>query len=113
MEILKKFRNTVMFFLKVLVIITVTTAFIGVWQNFYGETLYRGSGNLLLVALYVAIFVVFGSIYDGFKVGIHRVHELSYSLSLSVFFSNCFIYVILSLIADKILNPLPLIVVDP
>ena len=110
MEILKKFRNTVMFFLKVLVIITVTTAFIGVWQNFYGETLYRGSGNLLLVALYVAIFVVFGSIYDGFKVGIHRVHELSYSLSLSVFFSNCFIYVILSLIADNILNPLPLII---
>lgn len=110
MEILKKFRNTVLFFLKVLVIVTVTTAFIGVWQNFYGETLYRGSGNLLFVALYVAIFVVFGSIYDGFKVGIHRVHELSYSLSLSVFFSNCFIYVILCLIAGNMLNPLPLII---
>lgn len=110
MEILKKFRNTVLFFLKVLVIVTVTTAFIGVWQNFYGETLYRGSGNLLFVALYVAIFVVFGSIYDGFKVGIQRVHELSYSLSLSVFFSNCFIYVILCLIAGNMLNPLPLII---
>ena len=110
MEILKKFRNTVLFFLKVLVIVTVTTAFIGVWQNFYDETLYRGSGNLLFVALYVAIFVVFGSIYDGFKVGIQRVHELSYSLSLSVFFSNCFIYVILCLIAGNMLNPLPLII---
>lgn len=110
MEILKKFRNTVMFFLKVLVIVTVTTAFIGVWQNFYQETLYKGSGNLLFIALYVAIFVVFGSIYDGFKVGIHRVHELSYSLSLSVFFSNCFIYVILCLIAENMLNPLPLII---
>ena len=110
MEILKKFRNTVLFFLKVLVIVTVTTAFIGVWQNFYDETLYRGSGNFLFVALYVAIFVVFGSIYDGFKVGIQRVHELSYSLSLSVFFSNCFIYVILCLIAGNMLNPLPLII---
>ncbi len=110
MEILKKFRNTVLFFLKVLVIVTVTTAFIGVWQNFYDETLYRGSGNFLFIALYVAIFVVFGSIYDGFKVGIQRVHELSYSLSLSVFFSNCFIYVILCLIAGNMLNPLPLII---
>ena len=110
MEILKKFRNTVLFFLKVLVIVTVTTALIGVWQNFYDETLYRGSGNFLFVALYVAIFVVFGSIYDGFKVGIRRVHELSYSLSLSVFFSNCFIYVILCLIAGNMLNPLPLII---
>lgn len=99
-----------MFFLKCLVIATVTTAFIGVWQNFYGQTLFSGKGNYLLVFLYVAVFVVFGSIYDGFKVGIMRVHELVYSLSLAVFFSNVFIYIILSLIAENLLNPLPLIV---
>lgn len=110
MRILIKFRNTVMFFLKCLVIATVTTAFIGVWQNFYGQTLFSGKGNYLLVFLYVAVFVVFGSIYDGFKVGIMRVHELVYSLSLAVFFSNVFIYIILSLIAENLLNPLPLIV---
>ena len=86
-----------MFFLKCLVIATVTTAFIGVWQNFYCQTLFSGKGNYLLVFLYVAVFVIFGSIYDGFKVGIMRVHELVYSLSLAVFFSNVFIYIILSL----------------
>lgn len=110
MYLLIKFRNTVMFFLKCLVIATVTTAFIGVWQNFYGQTLFSGKGNYLLVFLYVAVFVVFGSIYDGFKVGIMRVHELVYSLSLAVFFSNVFIYIILSLIAENLMNPLPLIV---
>ena len=99
-----------MFFLKCLVIATVTTAFIGVWQNFYGQTLFSGKGNYLLVFLYVAVFVIFGSIYDGFKVGIMRVHELVYSLSLAVFFSNVFIYIILSLIAENLMNPLPLIV---
>lgn len=99
-----------MFFLKCLVIVTVTTAFIGVWQNFYGQTLFSGKGNYLLVFLYVAVFVIFGSIYDGFKVGIMRVHELVYSLSLAVFFSNVFIYIILSLIAENLMNPLPLIV---
>ena len=110
MYLLIKFRNTVMFFLKCLVIATVTTAFIGVWQNFYGQTLFSGKGNYLLVFLYVAVFVIFGSIYDGFKVGIMRVHELVYSLSLAVFFSNVFIYIILSLIAENLMNPLPLIV---
>ena len=110
MYLLIKFRNTVMFFLKCLVIATVTTAFIGVWQNFYCQTLFSGKGNYLLVFLYVAVFVIFGSIYDGFKVGIMRVHELVYSLSLAVFFSNVFIYIILSLIAENLMNPLPLIV---
>ena len=110
MYLLIKFRNTVMFFLKCLVIATVTTAFLGVWQNCYCQTLFSGKGNYLLVFLYVAVFVIFGSIYDGFKVGIMRVHELVYSLSLAVFFSNVFIYIILSLIAENLMNPLPLIV---
>ena len=110
MHLLIKFRNTVMFFLKILVVVVVVTAFVGVWQNFYRETMYYGRGNYLMVSLYAVLFIVFGSIYDGFKVGIMRVHELSYSLSLSVFFSNCFIYVILSLVAGKLLNPVALLV---
>ena len=109
MDVLSKFRRSIMFFLKALVVATVTTAFIGVWQNFYSETLYSGRGNYLLVSLYMAIFVTFGSIYDGFKVGIMRLHELVYSLSLAILFANGFIYVILSLIAGEMLNPLALV----
>lgn len=110
MELLKKFCNTILFFMKLLVIATVTTAFVGVWQNYYSETLYYGRGNYLFIALYIAAFTVFGSIYDGFKVGVMRTNELAYSLSLSVFFSNCFIFVILCLIAGSVLNPVSLIV---
>ncbi len=110
MSILIKFRNTVMFLFKVLIISTVTTAFIGVWQTFYDEALFSGYGNYLVVLTYLLIFIVIGSLYDGFKVGIMRVHEMSYSLSLSVFFANCIIYIVLSLIARRMLNPLPLAV---
>lgn len=99
-----------MFFLKLLVVVTITTAFTGVWQNFYGETLYSGRGNYLLLSLYTAMFIVLGGINDGFKVGIMRMHEMSYSLSLAVLLSNCFIYIILSLVAGNMLNPLPLLV---
>lgn len=110
MSILVKFRNTVMFFLKCLVVATVVTSFVGVWQNFYSRTLYSGWGNVLLVLLYFSAFIVFGGIYDGFRIGIMRVHELSYSLSLSVLFTNCLIYVVLSLVAGALLNPIALIV---
>ncbi len=109
MSLLIKLRNTVMFFMKCSVVAIIAVAFVGIWQNYYSETLYYGRGNYLLVSLYVALFVVFGSVYDGFKVGIMRVHELSYSLSLAVLFSNGFIYIILCLIAERVLNPLALL----
>ncbi len=110
MYLLTKFRNTILFFLKVLVVLTVTTAFIGVWQNFYREAVLNGQGNYLVVIVYVVIFVVFSALYDGFKVGIMRMHELAYSLSLSVFFANVLTYIILCLIARVMLNPLAMIV---
>lgn len=110
MGLLVKFRNTLLFFLKVLVIITITTAFIGVWQNYYPAALFKGIGNYVVVFTYVAVFVVFGSLYDGFKVGIKRVHELSYGLSLAVFFSNLILYLVLSLIARRFLNPLWMVI---
>ncbi len=110
MGLLVKFRNTLLFFLKMLVIVTVTTAFMGVWQNYYPSALFKGIGNYVVVLTYLAIFVVFGNIYDGFKVGIKRVHELSYSLSLAVFFSNVIIYLVLSLIARRFMNPLWMII---
>ncbi len=110
MSLLVKFRNTLMFFLKMLVIVTVTTAFIGVWQNYYPLALFKGIGNYVVVLTYLAVFVVFGNIYDGFKVGIKRVHELVYSLSLAVFFSNLILYLVLSLIARRFMNPLWMII---
>ncbi len=104
MQLLVKFRNTLMFFLKALMVFTLTAGFLGVWKNYYSEVR-AGLGNYAVVFVYVVIFLIFGSIYDGFKVGIVRVHEMSYSLSLALLFSNFIIYIVLSLIAGKILAP--------
>lgn len=110
MGLLVKFRNTIMLFLKTLVVITLTTVFIGVWQNYYRESHFVNRGNYVVVFAYVAILLVFGIVYEGFKVGILRMHELSYSLSLATFFTNFFTYVELCLIARKVLNPIPIAV---
>ena len=104
MQLLIKFRNTLMFFLKALMVFTLTAGFMGVWNNYYGEVR-AGLGNYAVVFVYVVIFLIFGSIYDGFKVGIVRVHEMTYSLSLALFFSNFFIYIVLCLLAGRVLAP--------
>jgi exopolysaccharide biosynthesis polyprenyl glycosylphosphotransferase len=99
-----------MAFLKVIVVLVLTTAFFGVWQNWYRDALFGGRGNYVVAFVYVAALITFGTIYDAFKVGIYRMHELSYSLSLATFFTNFFTYIVLSLIARKVLNPLAMIV---
>ncbi len=110
MTLLVKFRNTVMLFLKTMVVVVLTTVFIGVWQNYYREALFDNRGNYVVVFTYVVILVFFGTIYEGFKVGIHRMHELAYSLSLATFFANFFTYLELCLIARVILNPIAILV---
>ncbi len=105
LERIIKFRNTLMFFLKMLMVFTLVTAFLGVWQNYYSEALYAGKGNYVVVFFYVVVFLIFGTVYDGFKVGIVRVHELSYSLALSLFFANFLIYIVFCLIARKMMAP--------
>ena len=98
-----------MFFLKATVILMLSTSFFGVWQNWYRDALFGKRGNYVVALVYVAALLVFGSVYDAFKVGIYRMHELSYSLSLAALFTNFFTYLILCLIARRMMNPLGMI----
>ena len=109
MYLFVKFRNTIMFFLKATVILMLSTSFFGVWQNWYRDALFGKRGNYVVAFVYVAALLVFGSVYDAFKVGIYRMHELSYSLSLAALFTNFFTYLILCLIARRMMNPLGMI----
>ena len=109
MYLFVKFRNTIMFFLKATVILVLSTSFFGVWQNWYRDALFGKRGNYVVAFVYVAALLVFGSVYDAFKVGIYRMHELSYSLSLAALFTNFFTYLILCLIARRMMNPLVMI----
>lgn len=106
MRTLIKFRNTVLYFLKAISVFTLVTAFVAVWQSFYPNATFGGLGNGFIVFTYLAVLMVFISIYDAFKVGILRMHELVYSMSLSLLFTNCFTYFELCLVARRLVNPL-------
>lgn len=109
MSVLFKFRKTVIALIKLLITLSVTFGFIAMWQNKYPEALYSKNGNLLVVFIFVFIFLTFIKLYGGFKIGVLRLHELWYSMSIAVVFTNILMYFILCLIAREILNVIPVL----
>ena len=110
MTALIKFRNTVLNILKLMSLVTLVTAFVAVWQMFYPHASLGKWGDLFIVFTYGVVLFVFVMIYDAFKIGIMRMHELVYSMSLSLAFTNCFVYFELCLVARRLVNPLYMLV---
>ena len=106
MKYLIKFRKTIMTLAKILTVLAVTCGFVEVWQSAYPNTLMSGKGNYIVLFMYLVLFVVFANLYGGFRIGINRLHEIIYSLSLAVVFTNFIMYLALSLIlGDLIVIP--------
>lgn len=108
MSLLVKLRKSVMFFVKLMIIISVTAGFIDTWSSNYVESLFIGKGNYVVIFSFVLIFVTFSSLYGAFNIGIYRIHEVFYSFSLAVIFTNVIMYMELSLIARKMVDVGPL-----
>lgn len=106
MKYLIKFRKTIMTLAKILTVLAVTCGFVEVWQSAYPNTLMSGKENYIVLFMYLVLFVVFANLYGGFRIGINRLHEIIYSLSLAVVFTNFIMYLALSLIlGDLIVIP--------
>ncbi len=109
MDILMKFRKSIMLIVKCLIIASMTFVFIDFWQEFYQAALFSDKGNYVVVFSYLVILLVFNTLYDGFRLGTLRLHEVIYSFSLSMLFTNFVMYLMLSLIARELLTPIPLL----
>ncbi len=109
MKFLIKIRKSVMLFLQIMIVFAATTGFIECWNDSYSETLFSNKGNYVVILAYVLIFVVFSVLYNAFKIGIYRIHEIIYSFSLAVVFTNIIMYMMLSLIARELVAVLPLL----
>lgn len=98
MEVFIKFRKSIMLSVKLLLICATLFSFISIWQNFYAFSLFNLMGNVLIVITYVAILVTFNVLYGGFRIGINRLHEIIYSQSLALIFTNFIVYLELCLL---------------
>ncbi len=110
MKFLIKFRKSVMLFVKALIVASVTFSFIDIWINHYPDAMLYRNGNYLIAFSFVLLFGLLSSNFGALKIGIFRIHEIIYYFSISLFFTNIFTYLELSLIAKYLLNPLPLII---
>lgn len=110
MNNLVKVRKSIMLFVKIMIVTAVTVGFIQVWTTGYAESLFSNKGNYVVILSYVLLFTVFSSLYGAFKIGISRIHEIIYSFSLAIVFTNAIMYLELSLIARELVKIPPMIV---
>ncbi len=106
MEALVKFRKTIMLAVKFLCIASITSAFVSIWQNYYNSPSVDMVVGYVIVLSYLVILITFMHLYGGFRIGINRLHEIIYSQSLAVVFTNFIMYLELSLvIGDLVIIP--------
>ncbi len=99
MRFLVKFRKSIMLSVKMLMIMAMLFSFISILQNVYSFSAYNLMGNVLIVISYIAILVTFNVLYGGFRIGIYRLHEIIYSQSLALLFTNFIVYIELCLLS--------------
>lgn len=107
MSLLIKFRKTVIFLIKFMITLAVTTGFVQIWITYYTKSLFSNKGNYVVIFSFVLLFVTFSSLYGAFKIGIYRIHEIIYSFLLAIIFTNTVMYLELSLIAREMVLVLP------
>ena len=109
MKFFIKFRKSIMLLVKAMIIISVTFSFISILTNYYRDAMLYRNGNFLIIFSFILLFVILSSAFKAFRIGIYRTHEIIYYFLIALIFTNLFTYFELSLIAEYLLNPVPLI----
>ena len=108
MKFLIRIRKTFMLCVKIMIVSAITVGFIHTWISNYVESLFSNRGNYVVILAYVLIFTTLCKLYGAFNIGVYRIHEIIYSFSLSIVFTNIVMYMILSLIARQMVAVSPL-----
>ena len=79
------------------------------YVNYY---FYYSNGYVVFFLMYLALFVVFGKLFDSFSLGDTTTTDLFISNSLTLLFSNFFIYIVLCLITLRIIPIWPFLLMQ-
>lgn len=106
-----KFRKTILGSAMAVLFCLVLGIFALGWNVGYEKAEFYGKGNYLLLGLYALILFIFNKLYGGFKLGVSRKGELTYSKCMSAIMTNIITYLQLSLIAHELLSIIPMLVI--
>lgn len=80
--------------------------------NYYEFVNYYFYGYVIITAIYLVIFIIFGKIFEIFELGETRVNDLFISYSLTLFITHFLIYFITCLISFRMTPVVPMIVLQ-
>ncbi len=98
-----KYRKSILFLIKTVYMGAMLAIFTYVWLTNYQEASFFRDGNFVVMAAYLLVQIVMTSVYGGFKVGVLRLPELTYSMVLATIITDIFMYIQFVLIARTIL----------
>ena len=108
-----KFKHIILFIMNLIEMMCLTTLFAVIWYSYYGyinnRPIYYKNGNLLIFAMYTILILVFFVLYDGFRIATLTTTNIIYSQTIAMIMVNVLAYVIISLLAYRLQNAVPMI----
>lgn len=108
------YKKTILFFLSLVNIILMTALFAFFWYRYFSEMMYTlrfyRRGNYVIIILYAAFLIFFSRMYGAMKIGQLRRIDVILSQYLSIFVTNLITYVIISLLAFRFINVVPVVI---
>jgi len=108
----RRYHDIALRLVKLLNVALITLPFAVCWYAAYAQTInspFYNKGNWVVIALFSLLYYIYGRVYDGFVVSMHRISEMVYSQSLSALVANIIMYPIIWLLDKHLPNPLPLL----
>lgn len=89
-----------------------TSIFAFVWEEFYNPPLsdmgFFKNGNIILYFIYAIIYFILIEMYGGFRIGSLRITDSVFTQAITVTITDFIAYLLMCLIARRVLNPLML-----
>lgn len=108
---MKNYKHSVLLAcVNLLNIILLTVPFALCWFGYYAKRIadpFYLKGNLLVVAMFTVLYVIFSRIYDAFEISFHQVSELIGSQLLSLLFADGIMFLALCLMMRHFPNIFP------
>lgn len=105
-------KSTARFIGSAIEVVTLSVIYYAIWRNCYAEGIfpsYLGAGKFLLMAVYAVLVWLFVKNSDGFRFGNLKISELGIAQWIGLAIVNVITYLQLCLIGNKMINPLPII----
>lgn len=108
----RAFRRIMILLLLAIVIVAQTFIFWYFWDVHYSEGIIREfffKGHMVMLFIYALMFTIFCNVYGAFKLGSLKYSNIVFSQFLALLFTNFIIYLQISLLSLKLVNPAPII----